>query len=222
MALMRRWYLLLSICLCLLLLRNSERELPHLSVPGPAPTLTELKLLSQIDRYASGYFYSLFLLHTGDLHGRQTSIDAYDFNHVLAWLTFLTTLNPQSEIAPLLATFYYSNTHFQNAIYRLILFLKNYATSDLPRRWRWYTYGIYLAHHHLKDIAYAYRLAVELSQTNNVTLPLWVKDMPGSLLIKMHHKELAKDFFLNLLKSSTNLSPEERHFLRYKLKSLND
>lgn len=217
-------YTSLFLCLCVLIARHPSIQTPSSSihVPGTTPSPCEIGLLSHMDRSAVGYLYSLRLMHAGDLHGQQIPLDAYDYTQVVSWLRLINTLIPQSDIAPFLATFYFSSTQHHHAIYQLIHFLKSYAEQDLSTRWRWYTYGIYLARHSLKDLSYAYYLATNLTQQNRGTLPLWVKQMPGSLLIKMNEKEQAKTFFHDLLTSSIKLSPEERHFLQYRLETLTE
>jgi hypothetical protein len=215
-------YLCLFLCLYILIVQKPCIEMQSFSVPGPLPPPCETALLSHLDRSTLGYVYSLKLMHAGDLHGQQIPIDAYDYQQVTSWLSLMNALIPQSEIAPFLATFYFSSTQRNDAILQLTHFLISYAEQDLTRRWRWYTYGVYLAYHHLKDLPYAYHLAVKLSQKNIAVLPLWVKEMPGSLLMKMHDTDHAKALFLNLLSTSNNLSKEERYFLLYKIGKLNE
>jgi hypothetical protein len=208
---------LLALCLGLIVLRHTASHVT--SAPGHVPPIYEQTILKQFDPSAAGYFYSLQLFHAGDLHGQHTPIESYDHKRVIAWLDLLTEFIPQSEIAPFMATFYFSNTGNRSAIYGLIDFLTRYAQRDLNTRWRWYTYGIYLAHHHLDDFTYAYQLSTALL---NHDLPLWVKDMPASLMVKMNRYEHAAAFLKNLLRSAQNLSPEEQRFLQFRLKSITD
>lgn len=224
MAVKKRSYLLsciLLICVSLLLTRPPLSKFGFSPPPGEVPSDLEIQFVKQIDYLALSYFYALKLLHAGDLHGQHVSLDLYDYDQVLGWLKLLTQLNPSSEVAPFLATFYFAATPKRTSLYLIIQFLQSYAKEDINARWRWYSYAIYLAQHHLHDIQHAYQMACDLSTQESACLPLWVKEMPGMLLVKMGQADLARHFFLNLLNTCQNLSQQERQYLRYKLESLN-
>jgi hypothetical protein len=157
------FYLLLGGCALALFLgevRYDDR--PNQIPPDPLPSATTTKILSSLDPLALYYFYSLKLLHAGDLHGHVTPLDHYDYGRVLSWLNLLVQLNPASEFAPFLATFYFGSTHDKAALRSLIEFLVTYAALDKSSRWRWHSYGVYLAHHQLRDFNYADQLIQEL------------------------------------------------------------
>ena len=216
-----RRYLLAAFCLTSLMLRWPLQEMAQPTPPGSTPSSGEIAILRRLEPVAPFYFYALQLLHAGDLHGQQTAIDDYDYAQVLQWLRLLAEMNPTSEIAPFLATFYFSGTSHHMPIYDIIDFLSSYAKENISHRWRWHAYGVYLAHHRLQDLSYAYVLASDLVKAAPVSLPLWVQELPGLLLTKLNQPELARSFFRNLLDSSITLSKEERQYLEEKLKSIN-
>jgi len=213
-----KYYVQAAACIALLLSRAPVQELRDAAPPGPAPGRAEIVLIKQLDQVALSYFYALKLMHAGDLHGQHSTLEAYNYDQVLHWLALLVDLNPTSEIAPFLATFYFSGTNKSAALYHIIEFLKDYANTDVTQRWRWQAYGIYLAHHRLRDLAYASQLASDLIKDKPSALPLWVKELPGMLLIKMDEHKQAHYFFRNLLESNPDLSKEERLYLEEKVK----
>lgn len=173
--------------------------------------------------YNASFFYYLHTLeleHLGDLHGDRWSLKHYDPALLKRWFKGLEDLDASRDLLPFLVTFYFADPSAPPALLKTcITFLQAHSKTNLSRKWRWATYGVYLAEHHLKDPSYALTLAQNLAaHSRSTSVPLWVQELPARLLQQTNRLQEAYDVYKFLLQDKgASLSPEEKAWLTYQL-----
>ncbi len=180
--------------------------------PVPSKAALEMSFLGdpQLAYRASG----VAIQNMGDTGGRTAPLKDYDYDKLSQWFFVLNALDPQSNFIPYLASFYYGGLEGQGEKLRpLIGYLRVVGQSTENQKWRWLARASYLARYKLKDIDYAYEMALELAALAaqpNSKLPIWTQQMPAFILNEKGDKEAAYTLLLEILKSSAeNLHPSE-------------
>ena len=158
--------------------------------------------------------------HTGDLNGQRVPLKDYDYTKLLNWFTLLERLDPDSQLPPLLAGYYFSSTPDPQQIQQIIDYLVRHAQTYPQTKWRWLVHAIYLARHRLHDLPQALKLSYILARLDVPGLPTWTKQMPAFILVDMNDTDAARTLMESILTSDPTLSNEEKSFINSYLKKL--
>lgn len=142
----------------------------------------------------------LMLQNFGDVGGRTTALDKYDYPMLGRWFMLSHELDPVSNYAPYLAGFYYGSTQKPSELRPLIDYLAIAGREKGPGRWRWLGQAIFLARFKLQDSGLALTLANELAARDEPGLPAWTRQMPAFIMNASGDKASAYQLLVTMLK----------------------
>lgn len=162
---------------------------------------------------------SIMMQNLGDLGGRITSLQDYNFDDLGSWFTLLSRLDPKSDYIPYIAAFYYGGADVTGErLAPLVKYLRAVGYSPKGQKWRWLAQAAYIARYKMKDLDYAYEIALELAALADEAesdLPNWTRQMPAFILNEQGEKEAAYAIMLEILKSSADkIHPNEVNHTR--------
>jgi hypothetical protein len=150
----------------------------------------------------------------GDTGGRVTPLLNYDYDRVLTWLRVLDGLDDRSDYSLALASYLFGQISDPRRASMMAGYVRDRAMLDPVRNWRWLAQAVYIARHHAHDMRMALVIARDLAAVPDPSLPMWTRQMPAFVLAGVGDTEAARDLMGAILGSSSNISPEERNFMR--------
>lgn len=186
---------------------------PPWDVLGPPPTPAALDLLAFGDHQVLYRWATLSLQNAGDGGGRVTPLTDYDYESVVGWLERLDALDPQAQMVPALAAYYFGQTRDRDDLRRIVQFLHAAAVHDPGHRWRYLAHAVVMARHRLHDLPLALDLAHTLADLPVADLPLWARQMPALVLEKMGEGEAARTVMRAILATVPDIPAGERAFM---------
>ena len=185
------------------------------NVPA-SPSSAGLRLSALGDEQLAYRLSGMAVQYFGDLGGRRTALNNYDYENLSKWLYSVSALDKRSHYMPFMASYYYGATTDPQKIRPLITYLHYTGMQDGRHKWRWLAQAVFLAKYHAKDLGLAFRLAQDLSSLAKIyDLPVWAVNMPALLLRDMGENEAAYLFMVETLKAQAEtLHPNEVIFMR--------
>ncbi len=197
------------------------RVVEWLNVP-PVPSEKTVLISSLGDRQVAYRSLAIMLQNLGDMGGRVTPINDYNFDRLAQWFFLMDELDNQSDYIPYLAAFYFGAAHGDQAkekLIPLVKYLHKVGNSAEGQKWRWLVHGVYLARFKIGDLDWAYDMSVDLARIareDRLDLPHWVRKMPVFILNEKGDKEAALSMMLGILSSKgETLPPSEVNYIRY-------
>lgn len=191
--------------------QHTHTRLPEMGVVPDVPGVTTLKALSFGDEEALFRLLSLNIQNAGDTFGRFTALYKYDFNRLYHWFKALDSLDNQSNYAPAMATYYFSQTQYAPDVKYLVDYLGEFADGRITDKWWWMVQAVYLANHKLKDQDLALKYAKKLE--GNTDIPLWAQQMPAFIMEQRGEFEDAAVIIQNIMDSEQQLPQGELNFM---------
>jgi hypothetical protein len=141
----------------------------------------------------------IMLQNLGDVGGRATAFEKYDYNRLGEWFFLADTLDPKSNFVPLLAAYYFGATRVEKDLTPVIDYLAYLGRRPGGENWRWLAQAAFLARFQQHNMPRALELAEELSRLDVPDLPLWAKQMPTFVQLAMGDKEAAFEMAVRFL-----------------------
>lgn len=154
--------------------------------------------------------HGTMLQNIGDSGGRTVNLNDYNYEHIENWFTLMHHLDPKSNFAPFLASFYYGSVKDPEKLRPLVRYLELAGDNPQGQKWRWLAHGAYLAQFDMKDYDLALRLATKLANLGKPDLPMWARNMRASILNADGDKEAAYNMLLAILQDGADtMHPNE-------------
>lgn len=160
----------------------------------------------------------LEMQNAGDGFGTVTPLKDYDYELLSKWFSLLDSLNSESNFIPAVASYYYGMTQYEPDTIYLIDYLYNHSVGNLKEKWWWMIQAVNLANYRLKDKQIALQLAEILADDKNITVPMWVKQLPAIIKLQLGERDEAFFIIKKLLENEKNLSDEELNFMYFFIK----
>ena len=191
--------------------KNIQKEWENVPL---APSLFKADMTFLGDRQMAYRAYAYFLQNLGNVDGKTVSLKKYDYTNLKDWFFLTYELDPESDIVPALAAYYFGAVQDPEKTRLVLEYLKVIGSSPKEERWRWLGHAVYLARHQLKDNELALDLAYALSENKSPDLADWAKQMPAFILADEGDSDLAYKIMLNLLISNVDkMHPNEVNFM---------
>lgn len=207
--------LLLCVIMNIGLWTRTHRLEPHWpNVPKPP---SELNLTSSFfgDTALAYRVWALALQNFGNAGGAFTPLKDYNYQYVGEWLDRLDGLDPQSNFAPYLASYYFGASQSpKEQLPYIIAYLEKIGTRPEGEKWRFLAQAVYLARHKMQDMPEALRLAKKLSSIYRPGMPAWTKQMEVLITNEVGDKEAAYILMKSILATETaHMQPQEINFM---------
>jgi hypothetical protein len=195
----------------------SAGDLAYKPLAEPFASSTYRVASMESDRLLS-YLLAIRLQLHDNQSGKHIRYEQLDYQKLTHWLNQITALNPHSEYPTMLASRVYSQTTDKQNMRLMIDFIQASFTREPQLHWRRMTEATILAKHKLGDLSLALSLAEQLTtQTLNVVMPQWARDMQFILLGELNEFEAGIAIIVAMLESGSLENADERRFLRVKL-----
>ncbi len=190
--------------------------------PLPSPPSTHyLSLFSLADDIVIAKMLMLWLQAFDNQPGVSLPLTQLDYDHVVAWLNTILSLDERGQYPILAAARIYAEVPDSAKKRQMLTFVYEKFLDDPDRRWPAMAHGVFLAKHRLNDLPLALKYAEALAA--NVTLqdvPFWVRQMHIYVLEDMGELEAARVLVGGLIDSGTIRDPNELRFLQARLAEL--
>ena len=221
-------FLLLLLLQILFCLKNSNIR-SDINIIPDLPRESLLEIYSLGDREFYFRFLAMKVQNFGDMLGSFSSLENYDYAKLYKWFKVLDLLNPNSNIIPSLASYYFSYSKSSENLLYLVTYLEQYASRDIDKKWWWMFQAVMMAKYSLKDIELAMKLANKLSQSQGDDVELWVAKMPQLIARDINDNCLTFKITQNILQENkegkTKITAKNldfmRHFIKKTIKKLN-
>lgn len=195
-----------------------QTQAKWINVP-PVPTEFSIKSAFLGDDQLAYRSSGIVMQNLGDQGGRVTSLADYNLKDLAGWFNLLHRLDPRSDYIPYIAAFYYGGADVEGEkLAPLVAYLRQAGTTEGGQKWRWLAQAVYIARYKVKDLDYAYEMALELAalaDRPNADQPNWTRQMPAFILNEQGEKEAAYAIMLEILKSSADkIHPNEVNHTR--------
>jgi hypothetical protein len=165
-----------------------------------------------------GYLLAIRLQLHDNQAGQHFRYSLIDYDVLVDWLELISTLNPQSEYAMLLASRIYSQTSDPGRLRQILAFIERRFDENPQLHWRRLAEASLLAKHKLNDLERALQMAEKIArQPASVQMPQWARDFRFLLLAELNEFESAIAIIQALLQSEVVADPDEKRFLEEKL-----
>jgi hypothetical protein len=141
----------------------------------------------------------VMLQNLGDVGGRVTSWEKYDYKRLGQWFFLADSLDPKSNFVPMLAAYYFSTTKVKEDLTPVIDYLAAIGRRPGGENWRWLGQAAFIARFQQHNFPRALELANELSRLDVPDMPLWAKQMPAFVQLAEGDKEASFVFAVKLL-----------------------
>jgi len=186
-----------------------DKQSSWLNVP-PAPDKKYAAAYGLGDTSFAYRLNGLMIQNMGDVGGRTTPLDQYDYKTLSQWFFVQDDLDPISDFTPNLASYYFGAVQKPEKLYPVLDYLELVGQRAQAEKWRWLAQAVYLSRFRIKDKDRALELANVLARTENKDVPAWVKQMPAFIMVDSGEKDAAYALMTKILQSSaSNLHPNE-------------
>jgi hypothetical protein len=213
------WFFILFFALQVFFWNKTENIKPALELVPPAPSKYLISAASLGDKEFLFRAMATRLQNSGDVFAGFVALKKYDYSRIYQWLTALDGLNNQSNFAPSLAAYIYSQTQTNQDTRYIIDYLDEHSAKDIDKNWWWLFQAIYIAKNNLGDMNRALELAYKLSENNAKNAPLWTKQMPAFIHEEMGDGCMAFSVIQKILNESESgvrqVNPDELNFMRH-------
>jgi len=204
---------------------------PHVAAPAPSPpaALAAPPPLPVLRLVALGEPELLARLLLVGLFGPAASVGmagpaawmGLDYERLTGWLAALLELDPTGQAPLLAAARLFGEVPDPERQRRMLAFIRQHYVADPMRRWPWLAHAVFVARHRLHDLPLALDLARELAaHADPAGVPAWARQMHLFVLEDMGEVEAVKVLIGGLLASGRLEDPNERHFLEWRLRQM--
>lgn len=212
-----KWSVALSVALVLNIAfwTHSRDEQPAWGNVPPAPGVEMAAISMGGDAQLAYRIYGLMLQNLGDIGGRTTVFDDYNYAALRDWFFVEDGLDPVSNFMPSLVAYYYGATRKVEDLTPVIDYLAEIGVRPEPQKWRWLAHAAFLARYSQNDLERAFDLATILSDLSTPDMPAWARQMPAFILVAQGDKEAAYEMLMGMLKTSGHtMEPSEVRMIR--------
>jgi len=204
---------------------------PHVAAPAPSPPaalaappplpLLRLVALGEPELLARLLLVGLFGPAAAAGMAGSAGWLHLDYQNLARWLEALLELDPDGQAPLLAAARLFGEVPDPERQRRMLAFIRQHYGADPARRWPWMAHAVFLARHRLHDLPLALSLARELAaRADPVSVPPWARQMHLFVLEDMGEVEAVKVLIGGLLASGRLEDPNERHFLEWRLRQM--
>jgi len=180
----------------------------------PAPSEAGLLSMSLGDRQLGYRVTGIILQNLGNTGGANRSFSEYNYDALGRWFFLADKMDPVSEFAPLLASYYFGATREAKDLTQIIDYLAMVGKHPGDQKWRWLGQAVYLARFKQGDLEKSLRLAEELAALWKPGRPAWVKQMPVFVMTAQGDKESAYNMMTAILQEEGDeMQPAEVYFM---------
>lgn len=224
------WLFIAMFLLQILFWKQTEDIKPKFDIVPPAPSKYLVAAASLGDKEFLFRILASRLQNSGDIFAGFVALSKYDYSRIYQWLTVLDTLNSESNFAPSLAAYYYSQTQNRPDTKYIVDYLDEHSSKDVDKNWWWFFQAIFIAKNNLNDMDRALELSYKLSENSAENAPLWTKQMPAFIHEEMGEGCMSFKIIEKILKEneegSKKIKPKDidfmRHFIKDRLGKLKD
>jgi hypothetical protein len=199
--------------------QKTENIKPYFEIVTPAPNPYIIQVFSLGDPEFLFRILAVRLQNSGDVFAGFTGLKNYDYARIYEWMLLLDELNPESNLVPALASYYYSQTQNKADNKYIVDYLDIHSAKNIDANWWWLVQAVYIAKNNLGNINRALNLAYKLSRNNAKNAPFWTKEMPAFIHEEKGEGCMAFAVIAKLIKESENgtrqIEPQEMNFIRY-------
>lgn len=222
------WWLYLSLLFALLAQgwahqhSSNQHEQPPQAHPLPMPPeLNTLQRLSLDEPGLLSRVLSLWLLHFDSQSGVSLSFHDYDYKVLKRWLHRLSELDSSNRFPSLAAVHVYAAVRDSKKAREMIEFVREKYVKNPYTQWRWLAESVIIAKYRLHDLPLALEMAQALADTPpRGIIPTWAQQMAIFVYEDMGEFESSVILLETLLSSGKITDPNERLFLRDRLRLL--
>jgi len=190
-------------------LRTHEFQSRWTNVPPPPSKITAAGA-GLGDPSVAYRIHGTMLQNMGDNGGRTINLKEYDYERLKKWFMLMHHLDPNSNFAPFLASFYYGSVKDPEKLRPLVEYLEVAGDNPKGQKWRWLAHGAYLAKFDMKDYDLALRLSTKLTNLEREDLPMWARNLRASVLNADGEKEAAYNMLIGILQDGAEtMHPNE-------------
>jgi len=208
------WVFALAFALnSLLWLQLKPLQAEWINVP-PVPAIETAAMLALGDTQLAYRVNGLMLQNIGDIGGRSTPLDQYDYERLGPWFMLQHQLDPVSNYMPYIAAYYYGATQRPEDVGPIVDYLELVGDSTEGIKWHWLAQAVHLARYNLNDLDRALELAHKLAALDRPDLPHWARQMPAFVMMEQGDREAAYEMLVLMLHSDHDqMSQAEVNFL---------
>lgn len=183
------------------------------NVPYP-PSKDGIVMAALGDQQLAYRVLGMMLQNFGEIGGRSTKFEDYNYKNLGKWFFLADQLDPKSNFVPLLAAYYFGATKNKDDLNHVIDYLAHIGKRPYGQHWRWLSQAVFIAKFQQEDHEKALSLAYELADLWTEDMPGWAKQMPAFILADMGQKEAAMALLLGLIQEGADkFHPAEVNFM---------
>lgn len=181
----------------------------------PVPPAKETMVMAMLGDTQFAYrVMSIMLQNFGEIGGRSTAFEDYNYENLGKWFYLGDSLDSQSNFVPLLAAYYFGASRVKEDLNYVTDYLAEVGRRQIGQKWRWLAQAIFITKFQQQDPEKALKLSYELAEMWKPGMPGWAKQMPAFILADMGEKEASYTFLLSLLQDdSEKYHPAEVNFM---------
>lgn len=184
------------------------------NVPYP-PSKNGIVMAALGDQQLAYRVLGMMLQNFGEIGGRSTKFEDYNYENLGKWFFLADSLDPKSNFVPLLAAYYFGATKVKEDLDHVIDYLAHVGKRNYGQHWRWLSQAMFIAKFQQEDHEKALALAYDLADMWTDDMPAWAKQMPAFILADMGQKESALALLLSLIhEGADKFHPAEVNFMR--------
>lgn len=183
----------------------------------PVPKQSSAPYAALGDKQFAYRSFGLMIQNLGDIGGRVTNLDEYDFTNLGAWFRFMNVLDPQSDYIPFLAAYYFGGAdHKAEDMAPVTDYLADIGNTSDGEKWRWLAQAVFLARYKEKNLDKALQLSYKLADLYTPgDMPAWTKQMPAFVTMAMGDKKAAFGIMAGILAGDTSqMDPAEVNYTK--------
>jgi hypothetical protein len=145
---------------------------------------------------------------------KDVALKDYDYQNLKDWFFLQDTLDPVSDVTPMLAAYYYGAVSDKTKLPYVIDYLTHIGQSEIKEKWRWLAHAVFLARYEMDDLDRALELSYLMAENKNPNMADWARQMPAFILAEKGDDEAAYQIMINILGSRYDkLHPNEINFM---------
>jgi len=184
------------------------------NVPPP-PSKDKATLLLLGEKQFTYRSNALMLQNMGYGLAKDLSLTEYNYQNLKDWFFLQDLLDPESDMIPMLAAYYYGGVSDPDKLNHIVEYLSHTGQRPIKEKWRWLARAVFLARYEMGDIDKALEISYLMANNKNPNLADWAKQMPAFILAEQGKEEAAYQIMRNILVSEAeDLHPTELYFIR--------
>jgi hypothetical protein len=182
----------------------------------PVPSASSVAAFTLGDKQLAYRTVALMLQNLGDIGGRSTPPDQYDYAALEGWFRIADELDPKSNFVPFMAAYYFGAAKKPENLRHVVNYLRHVGQRGEGHQWRWLVQAIYIARFEIEDTDLALDLANILASIQRSDLPLWTRQMPAFIRASRGEKDEAIAIMVESLRSNADkMNAAEINFTKH-------